>query len=253
MFYRDNTINLYFPRRQRQMEKAEEQSKQQHLSLPSKSCLNVQTSAFNVPRTSTPAKIHQDEQSEEKNENSNNGADAIVTMTDMSNIAEISDSFKISQSAIKDQLILSGIQNDVEHNDWNTEVCTKMNKQKQHSHQQTNSTIDNNSEGVHIDNNQSIVVVADVHWNNTSVDSPIPTSSRMNAKPRGIQFGRDTVYEVNKITRETDIDDINPKIMIKGGKWRRTIFELRKNKITKCEFNYLSNNLKIYKEFLNSF
>lgn len=213
-----------------------------------------------IVQTSTPAKIHQvrtdeadpnfnivrhqDEQSEINANDNDADAISIVTMADISNITEwnqISDdkenqttasnhSFRLSQSILEDQLIISGIQDDVQDNN---DVFAETNRKKSRGNQETNSTIDN-SKSVHNDENQSIVVIAEVHWD-TSVNSPIPTSARMKAKPRVGFDAAHTVYELNKISRETDIDDINPLIMIKGGKWRRTIFELRKNKITRCK------------------
>lgn len=86
-----------------------------------------------------------------------------------------------------------------------------------------------------------VISVSSASQHHTSTVSTLSTSSpsmassaqpKLSVKNRVGFDDSDVVFELSKVTKPC------PKIMIKGGKWRRTIFELRKNKTTQCKSIY---------------
>lgn len=107
-----------------------------------------------------------------------------------------------------------------------------------------------------VENNQ-VEVVAEIHWNHISSDaiSVSSTSSSQTTtsikptlcafipnkdKPENSINGPttkvffDNSNSIHELSTNSQGDEQIGRIVIKGGKWRRTIFELRKNKITEC-------------------
>lgn len=104
--------------------------------------------------------------------------------------------------------------------------------------------------------NHRIEVVADIHWVNASTDAisvssassdRTTTSTKLSTVSAPIlntiepknscktRVGFNTSNSIHELSGISQNDGKIERIVIKGGKWRRTIFELRKNKITQCK------------------
>lgn len=105
--------------------------------------------------------------------------------------------------------------------------------------------------------NHQIEVVADIHWVNASTDaisvssasgdrtttstksSTVSASIPNTIEPKNsckTRVGFNTSNSIHELSGISQNDGKIGRIVIKGGKWRRTIFELRKNKITQCKY-----------------
>lgn len=181
---------------------------------------------------------------------------SIVSAMDMSSIAEwheieeneekstteSNDSFKISIHSIADSFM--PIENKTEEN------CNK--NKSQTSNPKTIPTISRSSLIDHsIDNKQPTtesvqvqqedVSIEQISISSTSISTTLSTTSasisivnqpKLSVKPK---VGFDDTNSIHELSVISEQNVSSQKLVIKGGKWRRTIFEARRNKITECK------------------
>lgn len=107
------------------------------------------------------------------------------------------------------------------------------------------------------------ISVSSTSTGHTSISTTISTTSASNMttsvlttanqpkesdKPK---VGFDATNSIHELSLIPEPNVSSQKIVIKGGKWRRTIFEMRKNKLTQCKTFY--HIYEITSSFLNSF
>lgn len=71
----------------------------------------------------------------------------------------------------------------------------------------------------------------------STVSSPVIAKvnpTKLSVKPRVGFDASNSIYELSAISQQ---NESSLKLVMKGGKWRRTVFESRKNKVTQCKFN----------------
>lgn len=191
---------------------------------------------------------------------------SIAHSLDMSNIIDnrveeesafvIQDSFKVS--AINDDSILnlsdSHIQNQVA--DVNSKISDSVSLQASPKKSRiTKSTA--NLSPIWIDQTQPIEVNTEVETisvsstsTSTSTATTLSTTSASitttsvttaNQPKESIRpkVGFDASNSIHELSMVSQRNEPSQKIVIKGGKWRRTVYEMRKNKITQCRSTIL--------------
>lgn len=113
-----------------------------------------------------------------------------------------------------------------------------------------------NDSSIWIDRTQANQVIAEIHHSPidtisvssasnepTSASTTLSTTSARIATTANNQkqsirpkVGFDDSNSIHELSEMSQQHELSQKIVIKGGKWRRTIFEFRKNKVTQCKF-----------------
>lgn len=107
------------------------------------------------------------------------------------------------------------------------------------------------------------ISVSSTSTGHTSISTTISTTSASNMttslvtanqpkesiKPK---VGFDATNSIHELSSISEAHVSSQKIVIKGGKWRRTIFEMRKNKLTQCKTFYHIHTYKITSLFLKN-
>lgn len=84
----------------------------------------------------------------------------------------------------------------------------------------------------------------------SSTNSPstsVASQPKVSVKPR---VGFDISNSIHELSIASQQNVSSQKIVMKGGKWRRTIFEARRNNITQCKFK-ISNKKNVCENFRN--
>lgn len=161
------------------------------------------------------------------------------------NISDIVDSFGM----IKDnQMKTDGKQN-------KTEESSLMNSSFELSKQNDPRGHDNSSLVDTTADRQPITVTVDVHprdptietisVSSTSITTTLSTSSPTKTianQPKIIIkpcVGFDASNSIHELSIDSQHNATSQKLVMKGGKWRRTVFESRKNKVTQCKLTFL--------------
>lgn len=111
-----------------------------------------------------------------------------------------------------------------------------------------------NDSSIWIDRTQAIQVIAEIHHSPidtisvssasneptsastlSTTSAPITTTAINQKQSIRPKVGFDDSNSIHELSEMSQRHELSQKIVIKGGKWRRTIFEFRKNKVTQCK------------------
>lgn len=188
---------------------------------------------------------------------------SIISAMDMSSIAEWhKDDGNVATSQINDNASISYSYNQTEDNHEKTEENNTIDSFEmiEANVPERVSRCDSTSMFHNITENP-ITVSVEVHHANTSAEailvssatstststlmtisttsSPISTvnQAKVSLKPR---VGFDASNSIHQLSVMSEQNESSQKLVMKSGKWRRTIFEARRNKVTQCKFLFLS-------------
>lgn len=187
-------------------------------------------------------------------------AASIISVIDISSIAEWHDNVEMDKTtASNDTFALtkprtSKIVTEEKHNKTDdkpnkTEVCSLMDSFEMAVSRKSNDS----SSWLDSANNQPITISVEVHQKDDTIEmisvsststtttvssssAPITTANeaKLSMKPRVGFDASNSIHELSVLSKH---NESSQKLVMKGGKWRRTIFESRKNKVTQCKFN----------------
>lgn len=187
-------------------------------------------------------------------------AASIISVMDISSIAEWHDNMEMDKTTeSNDSFALpkprtSEMATEEKHNKTDnipnkTEVCSLMDSFEIPVSPKSNSS----SSSLDSASNQPITVSVEVHQEDAAIETisvsstsitttlssssaPITTANeaKLSIKPHVGFDASNSIYELSMLSKH---NESSQKLVMKGGKWRRTVFESRKNKVTQCKSN----------------